>query len=151
MALCAKNKVGFIDGTLFEPGNRVPNKPLCMANSLVVTWIVNSLEKDLQPSIACIENAWVLWEDLRHFAQGNEMQIYQLKGQQGRSWLHCDYYNQTGHARSTCYKLNRRPITAIHSEILVAGTVSPSETWIIDTGAFSHMTDCPHFLFDSSP
>ncbi|PKI73995.1 hypothetical protein CRG98_005612 [Punica granatum] len=98
MALRAKNKVGFIDGTLTEPAEGDPNKPLwIMANSLVVTWIVNSLEKDLQPSIACIENARVLWEDLRQrFAQGNETRIYQLKSdiytarQEGR--LAADYY-----------------------------------------------------------
>ncbi|PKI36538.1 hypothetical protein CRG98_043091 [Punica granatum] len=53
-----------------------------MANSLVVTWMINSLEKDLQPSIACIENARILWEDLRQrFAQGNETRIYQLKSE----------------------------------------------------------------------
>ncbi|PKI70924.1 hypothetical protein CRG98_008657 [Punica granatum] len=81
MALRAKNKVCFIDGTLPEPADGDPSKPLwVMANSLVVTWMINSLEKELQPSIACIENALILWEDLRQrFAQGNETRIYQLK------------------------------------------------------------------------
>ncbi|PKI66162.1 hypothetical protein CRG98_013415 [Punica granatum] len=74
MALHAKNKVGFIDGNLLELVDDDPNKPLwVMANSLVLTWIVNSPERDLQPSIACIENARILWEDLKQcFAQGNE-------------------------------------------------------------------------------
>ncbi|PKI60227.1 hypothetical protein CRG98_019415 [Punica granatum] len=66
IALRAKNKIGFIDGTLPEPGEGDPNRALwVMANSTVVTWIANTLEKDLQPSIACIENARVIWDDLK--------------------------------------------------------------------------------------
>ncbi|PKI42148.1 hypothetical protein CRG98_037464 [Punica granatum] len=58
MAVWAKTKFGFIGGTLAEPADGTPNKFLwVMANSLVVTRIPNSLDKDLQPSIACIENA----------------------------------------------------------------------------------------------
>ncbi|PKI70041.1 hypothetical protein CRG98_009504 [Punica granatum] len=126
MALCAKNKVRFIDGTLPELANGDPNKPLwVMAKSMVVTWIVNLLEKDLQPNIACIEITRVFWEDLRQrFAQGNETRIYQLKSviyasrQEGRPAA--EYYGSLKelwektarreptslHTRSTCYELN---------------------------------------------
>ncbi|PKI57413.1 hypothetical protein CRG98_022258 [Punica granatum] len=49
-----------------------PNRALwVMANSTVVTWIASTLEKDLQPSIACIKNARVLGDDLKQrFSQG---------------------------------------------------------------------------------
>ncbi|PKI50438.1 hypothetical protein CRG98_029188 [Punica granatum] len=98
LTLRAKNKVGFIDGTLPKPADGDPNKPLwVMANSLVVTWIVNSLEKDLQPNITCIENAQILWEDLRQcFSQGKETRIYQLKnkiyGSRQEGKLVAEYY-----------------------------------------------------------
>ncbi|PKI69406.1 hypothetical protein CRG98_010204 [Punica granatum] len=81
MALRAKNKVGFIDGTLPEPANDNPNKPIwVMINSLVLMWIVNLLERDLQSRIACIENARILWEDLKQrFTQGNESKFTNSK------------------------------------------------------------------------
>ncbi|PKI70182.1 hypothetical protein CRG98_009432 [Punica granatum] len=75
IALRAKNKIGFIDGTLPEPVEGNPNKASwVMVNSTVITWIVNTLEKDLQPSVACIENARVLWDDLKQrFSQDRSL------------------------------------------------------------------------------
>ncbi|PKI63701.1 hypothetical protein CRG98_015891 [Punica granatum] len=100
ISLRAKNKIGFIDGTLPEPAEGEPNRALLViANSTVVAWIANTLEKDLQPSIACIENVKILWDDLKQrFSQGNETRIYQLK---------CEIYQlkQEGRPVSEYYSL----------------------------------------------
>ncbi|OWM90603.1 hypothetical protein CDL15_Pgr014906 [Punica granatum] len=53
-----------------------------MVNSLAATWLANSLEKNLQPSVACIENAKTIWDDLRHqFSHGNVTRIYQTRSE----------------------------------------------------------------------
>ncbi|PKI67081.1 hypothetical protein CRG98_012502 [Punica granatum] len=51
-----------------------------MCNPLVLAWIFNRLEKEVQPSVAYATEAKTLWDDLKErYSQGNEMRIYQLK------------------------------------------------------------------------
>ncbi len=82
-ALRAKNKLGFIDRTIEKPTTGDPTEEQWnICNSMIVAWISNTLEKDLQPSIACIEDAKVLWDDLKvRFSQSNETHIYQIKSE----------------------------------------------------------------------
>ncbi|PKI44169.1 hypothetical protein CRG98_035462 [Punica granatum] len=50
-----------------------------MCNSLILAWIFNGLEKELQPSAAYATKANMLWDDLKErYSQGNETRIYQL-------------------------------------------------------------------------
>ncbi|PKI07202.1 hypothetical protein CRG98_049600 [Punica granatum] len=47
---------------------------------LVLAWIFNGLEKEIQPSAAYATEAKTLWDDLKErYSHGNEMRIYQLK------------------------------------------------------------------------
>ncbi|PKI37556.1 hypothetical protein CRG98_042069 [Punica granatum] len=49
---------------------------------MVVAWLSNSVDQELQPSVACIQNAKTLWDDLKErFSQGNETRVYELKSQ----------------------------------------------------------------------
>ncbi|PKI67063.1 hypothetical protein CRG98_012601 [Punica granatum] len=80
-ALTAKNKIGVIDGMVPRPPEGVPNRARWdVCNALVISWIFNTLESELQSSVACATVAQELWEDLRErYSQGNETRIYQLK------------------------------------------------------------------------
>ncbi|PKI65410.1 hypothetical protein CRG98_014149 [Punica granatum] len=65
-ALRAKNKLGFIDGSIRKPAEGDANElQWIMCNSMVVAWITNTLDQDLQSSVACIENEKNLWDDLK--------------------------------------------------------------------------------------
>ncbi|XP_031378383.1 uncharacterized protein LOC116193772 [Punica granatum] len=81
IALTAKGKLGFVEGRVPKPPAGDPNlESWEMCNSLVLAWIFNGLEKELQPSATYATEAKTLWDDLKErYSQGNEMRIYQLK------------------------------------------------------------------------
>ncbi|KAA8532443.1 hypothetical protein F0562_032476 [Nyssa sinensis] len=81
-ALSAKNKLGFVNGTLTKPTNR--SNPLYSAwercNDMVLSWILNSVTKNIASSILYIDVAADVWKDLKErFSQGNRPRIFQLK------------------------------------------------------------------------
>ncbi|KAJ4769803.1 Retroelement pol polyprotein-like [Rhynchospora pubera] len=82
-ALRAKNKLGFIDGTVVKPESGSTDTGLWdMCNSMLVSWLFNSIDSDLQPSIAYCETVKELWDDLKErFCVGNAPRIYQLKSE----------------------------------------------------------------------
>ncbi|KAJ4769381.1 hypothetical protein LUZ62_053638 [Rhynchospora pubera] len=85
-ALRAKNKLGFIDGTVVKPKSGGKDDSLSdmwdMCNSMMVSWLFNSIDSDLQPSIAYCETVKELWDDLKErFSVGNAPRIYQLKSE----------------------------------------------------------------------
>ncbi|KAJ1685788.1 hypothetical protein LUZ63_017178 [Rhynchospora breviuscula] len=93
-ALRAKNKLGFIDGSVMQPADAgAPEASLWgPCNSMLVSWLFNSIDPALQPSIAYAETVNELWDDLNErFAIGNSTRIHQLKAdiaaarQQGQS------------------------------------------------------------------
>ena len=59
IALDAKYKIGFIDGSLLKP--QYVDHPLhsawCKCNSTVLAWLFNSVSKDLQPSVVYFKTA----------------------------------------------------------------------------------------------
>jgi hypothetical protein len=80
MALRAKNKFGFVDGTLTSPKNKddIPKWQRC--NDMVASWILNSVSTEIRPSILYAETAAQIWTDLKdRFSQSNAPKIYQLK------------------------------------------------------------------------
>ncbi|PKI42793.1 uncharacterized protein LOC116206262 [Punica granatum] len=81
ITLTARGKLGFVEGKVPKPPAGDPNlKRLEMCNSLVLAWVFNGMEKELQPSAAYATEAKALWDDLKErYSQGNEMRIYQLK------------------------------------------------------------------------
>ncbi|PKI77566.1 hypothetical protein CRG98_002020 [Punica granatum] len=84
-ALIAKNKVGMVDGSVSKPPEGDPNRARWdMCNALVISWIFNTLDLELQSSVAYATVAQDLWEDLRErYSQGNDTRIYQLKAEIG--------------------------------------------------------------------
>ncbi|XP_068652605.1 uncharacterized protein [Aristolochia californica] len=82
IALSVKNKVGFVDGSILEP----PSADLILLNSwtrnnnMVISWILNSVSKELSASVIFAASAREIWLDLRdRFQQRNGPCIFQLK------------------------------------------------------------------------
>ena len=82
IALDAKSKIGFIDGSLLKPQS--VDHPLyiawCKCNSTVLAWLFNFVSKDLQLSVVYFKTAREVWLDLQHrFSQGNGPRIFELR------------------------------------------------------------------------
>jgi len=84
-ALKAKNKLGFIEGTLKRLELKDRNDPTEynaweMVNSMICSWIINVIDPKLHMSIAYVEMAAVMWENLRkRYAMPNTPKVHQLK------------------------------------------------------------------------
>ncbi|KAB5524572.1 hypothetical protein DKX38_022321 [Salix brachista] len=81
-ALRAKNKIGFVTGTLPNPTD--VSDPLFEAwercNDLVVSWLQNSVSPSVKSSLVLVDDSRVLWLELRdRFTHQNGPRIFQLK------------------------------------------------------------------------
>ncbi|XP_070019623.1 uncharacterized protein [Nicotiana sylvestris] len=81
IGLSAKNKLGFIDGTYYEPdASSTDFKPWNRCNDMVISWILNSLSKDIAESVLYSKTANAIWKELEvRFGQCNGAQLYQLQ------------------------------------------------------------------------
>ncbi|CAL1359282.1 unnamed protein product [Linum trigynum] len=81
MGLKMKHKLGFIDGSIPMPPRTSSNFILWDGcNTAVLSWILNSLNKDLRRSVMSHVNARVLWEELkRRYAKPNAIRIINLE------------------------------------------------------------------------
>jgi hypothetical protein len=80
-ALNAKNKTSFVDGTLCKPDENSPDVHAWVkCNSMVISWLINSLTRDLHESVAYADTVREIWIDLEErFSQGNAPRIHELK------------------------------------------------------------------------
>ncbi|GKU97022.1 hypothetical protein SLEP1_g10205 [Rubroshorea leprosula] len=76
-ALFAKNKMGYVDGSFKTPNTDSPEyQAWTKCNSMVLSWLLNALSRDLQGSVAYVESAAEVWNDLHeHFSLGNASRI----------------------------------------------------------------------------
>lgn len=81
IVLCAKNKIHFVDGSLSRPASTEPTSPSwerCI--TIVFSWLLNALSKDLADSVVYTTTAYEVWNDLRdRYAQRNAPCIFLLK------------------------------------------------------------------------
>ena len=82
IALSVKNKLGFIDGSITKPTDA--NASLLHSwtrnNNMVISWILNSVSKEISASIIFSETASDIWLDLKdRFQQSNGPRIFQLR------------------------------------------------------------------------
>ncbi|GJU64569.1 retrovirus-related pol polyprotein from transposon RE2 [Tanacetum coccineum] len=74
-AFRAKKKIGFIDGTIKEPATGSADvEDWWMINSMIVSWIFNTIEPTLRSQISYVELAKDLWDDLKQRSYGTNSQ-----------------------------------------------------------------------------
>ncbi|KAL3538213.1 hypothetical protein ACH5RR_001579 [Cinchona calisaya] len=82
-ALTAKNKLGFIDGSLQAPSQE--EKPTEFAlwnqcNSLILSWLTHSIETDMAEGVIHAKTAYQVWSDFKdQFSQKNAPAIFQIQ------------------------------------------------------------------------
>ncbi|KAI9197783.1 hypothetical protein LWI28_004490 [Acer negundo] len=83
MALTAKNKLCFIDGTPSRPNlTDLLYNSWCRCNSMVMSWILNAVSKEIADSLMYIDTAVDVWIDLYdRFHQSNGPRVFQIKQQ----------------------------------------------------------------------
>ncbi|XP_074314706.1 uncharacterized protein LOC141649938 [Silene latifolia] len=81
LALLAKGKLDYVDGTISKPSpSDADYKSWRSANALVCVWIYFSIEPDLRTSISLPEDATQLLLDIKHrFTLVNDAHIFQLE------------------------------------------------------------------------
>ncbi|KAL9232972.1 hypothetical protein vseg_008023 [Gypsophila vaccaria] len=81
IALRAKQKLGFINGTIKEPEVGSSDHDSWWAiNAMIVTWIFCSISEELRPTMSCPDIAKEPWDDLKQrFSINNGAKLYQLK------------------------------------------------------------------------
>ncbi|KAG7599135.1 GAG-pre-integrase domain [Arabidopsis suecica] len=82
-SLEAKNKIGFLDGSIAKPDEYDPyHKIWCRCNSMVKSWLLNSVTKKIYSSILYIKHASDIWKDLHmRFHKSNLPRLYKLRHQ----------------------------------------------------------------------
>lgn len=81
MALTAKNKLQFINGALSKPLSSDPDFfAWTRCNNMVLSWIINSVSKEIAASVISVDSAEIMWNDLRdRFSQQNGPRIFQIQ------------------------------------------------------------------------
>jgi hypothetical protein len=80
-SLRARRKWGFIEGTINKPSEATFElEDWWTVQSMIVSWILNTVEPNLRSTISYHENARDLWEDIKErFSVANGPKIHQLK------------------------------------------------------------------------
>ena len=82
MALTAKNKIGFVNGVIEQPQDEFSPayNAWVRCNTMVISWLLNSLSKEITSSVIYANTTKEIWEDLRErFAQGNGPRIFEIQ------------------------------------------------------------------------
>ncbi|XP_060961970.1 uncharacterized protein LOC133032138 [Cannabis sativa] len=82
LAISVKNKIGFLDGSIPKPYTSDQNlyNAWYRNNNIVISWILNSVSKEISSSILYDECASAIWNDLKvRFHQKNGPHIYNLR------------------------------------------------------------------------
>nr|KYP41263.1 hypothetical protein KK1_037355 [Cajanus cajan] len=114
VALSVKNKLAFIDETLPKPAATDSTFAAWnRGNNVVISWLYNSVSKDIITSILFATTAKEIWDDLKtRFSRKNGPRIFQLRRQlinksgftkkERPKCAHCEMF---GHTKDKCYKL----------------------------------------------
>ncbi|KAF8398706.1 hypothetical protein HHK36_014563 [Tetracentron sinense] len=81
IALDAKMKYGFVNGEIQIPATTDSlHSSWKRVNSMVISWILNSVSKEIASSIIYMKSACEIWNDLKErFSEKNNPRIFQLK------------------------------------------------------------------------
>ncbi|XP_019227913.1 PREDICTED: uncharacterized protein LOC109209160 [Nicotiana attenuata] len=81
VALSVRNKLDFINGISFKPPDSSPlARQWQRCNDLVVSWLINSLSKDISCSVEYSELAKDIWSELEErYGQADAARVFELK------------------------------------------------------------------------
>ncbi|XP_059290878.1 uncharacterized protein LOC132044419 [Lycium ferocissimum] len=81
IALLVKNKLGFTDGSIAVPtSDPILMKVWIRCNDMVLSWLLNSLSKEIAESVLYSVSAKDLWRDLEErFGQANGAKLFQIQ------------------------------------------------------------------------
>ncbi|XP_074278482.1 uncharacterized protein LOC141602071 [Silene latifolia] len=81
LALLAKGKLGYIDGTISKPPDSDSNiESWRSANALVTLWIYNAHESDIRKQVSLRPEAKQVWDNIKtRFCQANDARVYRLQ------------------------------------------------------------------------
>jgi hypothetical protein len=82
MALSAKNKLGFINGTITKPAAsaKVELEQWIRCNDMIKSWLLNSISLDIYSSVIYCDLASEIWTDLKErFSQVNGPRLFELE------------------------------------------------------------------------
>lgn len=78
-ALEAKNKIGFVDGSINTPTDPVEKSKWSRCDDLVALLILNPVTQEIRGSILYADSAFDIWKDLSgRFYKNNAPKVYQL-------------------------------------------------------------------------
>ena len=94
LALTTKKKIGFVNGKISRPK---VDSPLFedweSCNTMVLSWLINSMHVDVSSSIMYCETAREMWLELKHlFSQGNVIGQKRIDPFWLINWLICQVY-----------------------------------------------------------
>ncbi|XP_075650646.1 uncharacterized protein LOC142621210 [Castanea sativa] len=81
LALSSRNKFGFVNGSISEPDSTSPLfNSWNRCNTMILSWLTNSLSPDLKASVIYINSAKDLWIDLKNrLSQDNTPRLFELQ------------------------------------------------------------------------
>jgi len=81
IALSARHKLAFIDGSCECPAANSPSHGLWQRNNaMVLSWLLNSLSENIRNSVLYFDTARALWNDLEgRFGQSNKARLFQVQ------------------------------------------------------------------------
>ena len=82
MALSAKNKIGFINGSIKHPGDAsaTESQHWNRCNDMVKSWLLNSISKEISLSVIYCKHASEIWANLKErLSQVNGPYIFQVE------------------------------------------------------------------------
>ncbi|CAO2841133.1 unnamed protein product [Amaranthus hypochondriacus] len=124
-ALIAKWKFGFVDGTITEPSmGSSKHKHWVAVNSMLVSWITNTLDDGLRSTIEDYDVVCDLWIHLKQ-SNANGGSLVQGNSTQGLVGITSDQVQQI-------IDLLTKPKQRLEG--------NASVMWIVDTGASNHVT-----------
>ncbi|XP_073147995.1 uncharacterized protein [Henckelia pumila] len=81
MYIRGRGKIGYLTGDKKMPASKDPSYAIWDAeNSMVMTWLVNSMDEDISSNYMCYSTAQELWENVSQMYSdlGNQSQVYEL-------------------------------------------------------------------------
>ncbi|XP_019265507.1 PREDICTED: uncharacterized protein LOC109243067 [Nicotiana attenuata] len=81
VSLSARNKIGFIDGTVLKPPENSPQfRPWDRCNNMVISWLTNSLTPDIAESVQYSDTVQSIWTQLnKRYGTVNGTKVFEIK------------------------------------------------------------------------